>query len=415
MPTATDSQGAERVLNWSPGPPDPRDYQLTDHLPLRATPRPDFVDLDPGFPNDITDQGQTGECTAHGSLNDMEFILKLLGFKVDQYSHKAQYALTRLEGGLPLGTDSGAYVRDTCKVLAKIGAVLAALHPDTTDFRTPPSSAAVADAAKRKALKYVSVPVNVDAIKDTLAAGFPVIIGFSVPRAFMSVGADGLVSYDLTLIPNAGHCVIVTGYDDRIGSLTFGRFKIRNSWGKGWGAQGRAYVQYQWLMALGADFWTIMTAVGESVTPPPPPPAPKTIKVLMQPQDAIVGTRNGGGFAVQVDPGITVTAQLRNTVGKTYGGPSVVKAAENGVAQFGPLYFNNPHIETDALQWGLTALGFEPAMTVVFKVTSPVVPPVPPVPPAPRVITGILTEFHDWDKAKVTLAYSDGTGKVVEV
>lgn len=417
---ALDNQGIERVLNWVPSPPDPRDYRFADHMPFAArlaeTPEalPLNIDLDPGFPNPLTDQGQTGECTAHGSLNDFEYVLKLLGYQTPLLSHKAQYILTRLQGGFPANQDTGAYVRDTVKVLSSIGAVLAAMHSDSNNFAVYPTSLAIADASKRTALKYVSVPVDVNAVKASLAAGFPVIIGFRVPQAFMGVGADGLVPANMTLIPNAGHCVIVTGYDERPGSLTFGRFKIRNSWGTGWGAQGRAWIHYSWLMALGADFWAITDVKGERAIEPVPPPAPKVIKVLTQPQDAFVGFL-GGGFSVQVDPGVVVTAQIRNTVGKLYGGPVIVRAAENGVAQFGGIYISNPHTGTDALVWGLTAPGFEPTMTNVFKVTSPVVPPVPPVPPAPsRVITGILTEFHDGDKVKFTLAYSDHTGKVVE-
>lgn len=402
MPTVVDSQGVARVLNWEPSPEDPRDFQFWRMPPaalqLAADPLslPDFTDLDPRFPNDVTDQGPTGECTAHASLNDLEFLLEALGFLRRRYSHKAQYYLTRLEGGLPAGTDTGAYNRDTVKVLTKVGAILAEMHPDTTDFRTAPTTLAIADAGKRKALQYVSVPVSVNEIKASLAAGFPIIIGFRVPQAFMNTGANGLVSADMNLIPNAGHAVILVGYDDRPGSPTFGRFKIRNSWGKGWGAEGRGWILYSWLMALGADFWAITQAVGEKAVepaPPPPPPAPKpqTLSLLNQPQNVRVGQEQVIGVSVFNDDGSLV--QTGTVTGTPVG--SVTYLAYRAQIVSGVAYFklisSKPHPATENFRIRFSFPGVPEVESVSYVVSSDVVVPPPPPPPVgPRKAKKII-------------------------
>lgn len=422
--TVPDTTGTRRVLNWEPSPEDSRDYKFAQHMPFAAKLAedplrlPEFVDLDPGFPNPLTDQGPTGECTAHASLNDMEFILKLLGFKTPLLSHKAQYYLTRLEGGFPATQDTGAYNRDTVKVLARVGAVRAEMHPNSTPFTTPPTTLALADANKRLALKYVSIPVDVNAIKASIASGYPVIIGFRVPQAFMTTGTDGLVSSNMSLIPNAGHAVILTGYDDQPGSPTFGRFKIRNSWGTGWGANGRGWVLYAWLTTLGADFWAITDAKGEKVaepvTPPPSPvPVPTVTSLWMDinPKPTVtVGSPVGSESRVYVtdakgqrvmQQGVKVTQTLWGGTATRYNNVTMAETDNEGFAAFPGYTFNNPHPLSEDFHYEYEAGTLSKCRSLRFEVVKAPVP-VPPVPPTPTP-----------QRKAVRITYDDGSYQTI--
>jgi C1A family cysteine protease len=101
------------------------------------------------------------------------------------------------------------------------------------------------------------VPINVTAIKQALAAGFPVIIGISVYESFESAAAakTGLIpmpAKDEQML--GGHCMMAFSYDDE--TQTFG---IRNSWGEGWGDHGNCRIPYAYLgnPNLASDFWTV--------------------------------------------------------------------------------------------------------------------------------------------------------------
>jgi C1A family cysteine protease len=51
-----------------------------------------------------------------------------------------------------------------------------------------------------------------------------------------------------------GHAVLAVGYDN-----ASQRFRVRNSWGTGWGQAGYFTMPYQYLLSSGlsSDFWTV--------------------------------------------------------------------------------------------------------------------------------------------------------------
>lgn len=112
-------------------------------------------------------------------------------------------------------------------------------------------------AAGQRAVSYSRVVQSLNQLKGALAAGFPVVLGFTVYESFegADVAATGVVP-----MPGAGekvlggHCVVAVGYDD-----SSQRFIIRNSWGAGWGQDGYATMPYPYLLSssLASDFWTI--------------------------------------------------------------------------------------------------------------------------------------------------------------
>ena len=94
-------------------------------------------------------------------------------------------------------------------------------------------------------------------LKGCLAAGYPVVYGFSVYESFESavVSRTGHVPMPKPkerLV--GGHAVVAVGYDD-----AKERFIVRNSWGASWGEEGYFTMPFAYLLDpnLSDDFWTI--------------------------------------------------------------------------------------------------------------------------------------------------------------
>jgi C1A family cysteine protease len=96
-------------------------------------------------------------------------------------------------------------------------------------------------------------------IKNTLNAGYPIVLGIVVYSSFISdsVATTGIVpmapvnNNDYVL---GGHCVVICGYDD-----TKQLFIMRNSWGTHWGDKGYFYLPYDYITSpvLTSDLWVL--------------------------------------------------------------------------------------------------------------------------------------------------------------
>jgi C1A family cysteine protease len=225
----------------------------------------------------IEDQSQLGACTAFGSGSLFEAICKKMGLTQFQISKLAQYYWTRLTGGFPLNQDTGAYVRDAMKSLATYGAAFTADWPYIIqNFAIAPPAIAAQHGQLHQALKYISIPTDINQIRAVLSAGYPVVFGFSVAQNFMTTGPDGMVPRGAGAIIG-GHCTSIVGHDDGIS-----RGKIRNSWSQNWGKGGYAWMLYEDIIRYGADFWMLSEVEGDVPTPPPPPPPPPVVKTYEQ-------------------------------------------------------------------------------------------------------------------------------------
>lgn len=260
------------ITGWRPDRPDHRDRKLPRHTEDGAL--PPSADLRPTCP-DVVDQGQLGSCTANGSTSAMEFLYKKAGQENPLLSRLYLYYVTRVRvEGTPATEDSGCMIRDVMKALASIGTCKDATWPyDISKFSDSPPPAADAEAAENEILQYLAC-TDLNAVKQSLADGYPVVIGFSVPENMMSdaCAQTGIVQYpgpQEQII--GGHCVLAVGYDDAKQLITF-----ENSWGTGWGDQGFGYLSYKFYADTGNgpladDCWTIRT---EEMPTPPAPPEP---------------------------------------------------------------------------------------------------------------------------------------------
>lgn len=172
-----------------------------------------------------------------------------------------------------INEDSGAMIRDGAKTLANQGVCDEATLPyEINRFSTKPSDKCYAEALNHQALTYWAVNQDLDTMRQCLADGYPIVIGFAVYEAFEGpvVASSGVLNMPGNWERNlGGHAVLVVGYDDNEN-----RFLVRNSWGSNWGMDGYFTMPYGYLTNrnLSDDFWTLrLVEIPEAPVPPTPP------------------------------------------------------------------------------------------------------------------------------------------------
>lgn len=242
---------------WVRDLPDLRDARL--EVPA-VTALPSSVDLStqPDMPP-IYDQGQLGSCTANAIAAAVDFDnYRETGAFLTPSRLWIYYQERVIEG--TVSQDSGAQIRDGVKAVSQLGVCQESDWPYViSTFATPPPQEDYALALKDRVLTYQAVPQVLWSLKSVLASGTPVVFGFTVYSAFESpeVAQSGIVP-----MPSpsdqvvGGHAVVLIGYDD-----SKDRFRVRNSWGTGWGLNGYFEMPYLYVTSssLASDFWVIQT------------------------------------------------------------------------------------------------------------------------------------------------------------
>jgi C1A family cysteine protease len=243
-----------RKYGWKPDLPDQRD-QLFSVVRKMVVDLPPRVDLRSGC-SKVEDQGQIGSCTANAIVACLEFLeIKATKAWVDLSRLFLYYKERELIDAV--NEDSGAYIRDGIKVLAKIGTPHESEWPYIESrWNKKPTPAAVAGAKQHRIKDYQRLN-SLNEMKSCLASGYPFVFGFSVYESFESeevktTGIMQLPGMDERMV--GGHAVTAVGYDDEKGCLI-----VRNSWGVGWGDNGHFYMPYGFVTNrnLSDDFWTI--------------------------------------------------------------------------------------------------------------------------------------------------------------
>lgn len=185
------------VSGWVKRPPDPRDYPMSMHLATVTTPRPKAKLWQEG-PN--LDQGQTPHCVGFcgadwmGAEPIMDAVTNQTGDEL--------YAACKQVDGSP-NTD-GSYDRALMKVLQSQGRV-ASYH----------------------------WAANEPEIMDWVLTTGPVMLGTVWHQKMFTPNAKDRISPTGPIA--GGHEYLITGYAS-------GCYRIRNSWGALWGANGDAYL-----------------------------------------------------------------------------------------------------------------------------------------------------------------------------
>ena len=240
---------------WVPDLPDHRDHLYAAPIVHLQT-LPPSVDLTPACPP-VYDQGQLGSCTANAIAGAIQFDRRKQGLGDFIPSRLFIYYNERdMEG--TVDSDSGAQIRDGVKSTATVGACTEPTWPyDIAAFAQKPPARAYAEGTEYRIKQYQRVARDLNQLRGCLASGYPFVYGFAVYDSFEdpAVAATGVVPMPK---PNesllGGHAVLAVGYDDATQ-----RFRVRNSWGPGWGQAGYFTMPYAYLMqrSLASDFWTI--------------------------------------------------------------------------------------------------------------------------------------------------------------
>lgn len=229
-------------------PPDPRDLGMA----RLAAPivLPPSVDLTSSC-SPVRDQGQMGSCTAFASTAMLEFLYRRYKALTPVFSPLFQYYNERVMDGDLAEGDTGSTGRTAVKCINQFGVCLEEQEPYNDSAVTEaPTAANVTEAASYTAGAYHAIS-NVQDMKACLASGYVFIVGFTVYESFES---DATAASGLMPVPNTGteqvlggHEVCFVGYDDTITcpGAAPGAFKVKNSWGTGWGESGYFWFAYQ--------------------------------------------------------------------------------------------------------------------------------------------------------------------------
>ena len=238
------------------------------HQSTRATPHPRYampaehaavhlpasVDLTPECPA-VYDQGQLGSCTANALGALFQFLLNKQGRPSFVPSRLMIYWGERASEGTK-DQDAGANGDDGMTFLQTKGVCPETTWPyDPTKFAVIPPPIAWSEAAQHKIADPVTIDnTNLDEIRSCLANGYPIAFGFVAYPDLESekVATTGHLPMPTTgEQPIGGHEVLMVGYDDATKL-----FKVRNSWGPGWGLDGYFLMPYAYATnpKLAGDF-----------------------------------------------------------------------------------------------------------------------------------------------------------------
>jgi len=195
------------------------------------------VDLSPLFPTP-GDQGTIGSCTgwavAYACKSYHENIEREWGVNNKEHIFSPSFIYNQINGG----ADGGAPIESAVNVVIQKGCASLAAMPYTQNLTTQPSRDAYNEALQYKAKSFARVDfTNLDAVKEILSRGNPVIIGMMIYENFYNYTGGVLTTTGGALL--GGHAMCVVGYDDNKKA-----FKIINSWTTYWGEGGYGWIGY---------------------------------------------------------------------------------------------------------------------------------------------------------------------------
>lgn len=239
------------LRGWRPGYEDltvPSYASSARHYPQRADLR--------SLPVPIRDQGAIGSCTANACAEAMGYLYLKRGLPDPLLSRLFIYWASRSAEGVAPTEDAGCVIGDVVRVLQHLGAPLEQTWPYVDDgvrFVDKPSEAAYEEARQHQLVKAYRVR-SFDALRMSLADGYPVVGGFSCPPGIDSAecAKTGVVPFQPNEASVGGHAILFVGYDEAARLVTF-----QNSWGRRWGAAGYGFLPYDFfLRRLSSDWWT---------------------------------------------------------------------------------------------------------------------------------------------------------------
>lgn len=196
-------------------------------------------------------QGRQGSCVGWASAYAARSILHARAS--GENPENAAFSPSFLYNQIALSNCQGAYLMDAMENMKSVGSLP---YQDFTYTESScsksPNSTEKSAASTYKIRGYnrlskggANYKVDMEAIRQNIAQGAPVVIGMQVGGTFMTrmYGKEEwrATNSDKSLRGFSGHAMTVIGYDD---NRNGGAFQIMNSWGEQWGKNGVAWVNY---------------------------------------------------------------------------------------------------------------------------------------------------------------------------
>ena len=252
-----------------------REHSVKGYVPMQAAPGsktfkapekiakvdlPKKVDLRAHMTK-IEDQGATSSCVANALAGAYEYWVKRDSQQDYDVSRLFMYYNARWRNG-DQDEDGGSVIQLAMEALKELGACAEKTWP----FEKPlllekPNRTAYEEASQFKIKEMQQVPLELEAWKQALASGYPVVFGCLLFDSFDECNQRGGVvpmpsPKDVGRSSHGGHSMCAVGYSD-----SEKVFIVRNSWGDQWGDKGYCYMPYNYLMNPdfnGGDSWVFI-------------------------------------------------------------------------------------------------------------------------------------------------------------
>jgi C1A family cysteine protease len=171
--------------------------------------------------------------------------------KILQLSPRYLYSLCKKNDGIP--EEDGTYPRVAMKMLVKHGVCPESYWPYRPRQKDKPKKGADKAAKPYRIKAYARLNTLAD-MKRSLLVNGPFLAGVEM---FSSCFTNKVKKTGIIPFPKAkdrlegGHAVCIAGYDDKRGI-----FKLKNSWGTGWGDAGYGYIGYDYIRQFCVDAWS---------------------------------------------------------------------------------------------------------------------------------------------------------------
>lgn len=219
-----------------------QEFERIEEAPVATRgPLPPSATLEAFFPK-ARSQGGRGSCTAFAAAYSKSYRINLAKSNqedFDKFLQSPAYIYSALTNGK---CDSGTYIHEALQFLRARGSV------DWSEFpyseNSCPDWRAVLRLASNNSYTAFRLSSNSEKsliqIKSAIADGNPVIVSISACEEFNRPQAGKVIR---KLIDNGKcgpHAVLAVGYDDQNQAL-----RIFNSWGNGWGDDGKIWMGYK--------------------------------------------------------------------------------------------------------------------------------------------------------------------------
>jgi hypothetical protein len=245
---------------------------------------PDGIDhRNDGTEGPVKDQGQVGACTAFSLSSAMDNAIRRQNksdttSSLHLWSHYGYSAMRNAGDGnvkKPIAT------WETWPYDERVACELDQSGDDDCGPYSPPivpgsskgdaqvqAKIKAADAAGAwQVTEYDSIANDPDTIASVLATGADVWFSMDIGESWMSPNGDTVADWNQFSI-DGGHAILFAGYRHKNGQR---QFLVHNSWGKGWGDGGYAYISENMVRQYIKNAYKVV--VSAKGGPPPPPPS----------------------------------------------------------------------------------------------------------------------------------------------